>query len=69
MPKEETIFDKPEEERYVSSGFPAYQLISICASIIFSGVYANINEPQDDEYLKKAVKVAKSIIKESLKGE
>jgi len=69
MSKEKTIFDQPKDELYISSGFPAYQLTAICASIVFSAVYPTIQESMDDEYIKKAVKAAKDIIKESLKGE
>ncbi len=40
------------------------QITAICTSVIFSSIYRNIPEEQDDEFIKKA---AKKIIKESEK--
>lgn len=65
MDKEETAFDKPSEETYIRRGLPVYQLTAICASIIFVDTKIEASTTLD---IKRSVKLAKRIIKESLKG-
>lgn len=43
------------------------QLAAICTSIVFSGIYGNISETRDDEFIIKTAEVVKKIIEESKK--
>lgn len=66
MDKEETVFDRPEEEAYISNGLPVYQITALCTSILMA------SQKRPDlvtiDCIANYMDIAKIIIQESLKG-